>query len=114
MLVVDNFNEKVRHTLAHFFHVFKSCIGFVLSDCENEKNAYMFSYVFQKLCWFRANKLIEYQKLWKRIKTQIDNRNIIKSKIKIENYNANVVKIWIKGKLFVYFYAVVETETYTS
>ena len=31
----------------------------MLSNCVNENNVYMFSYVFQMLCWFRAIKLFE-------------------------------------------------------
>ena len=42
--------------------IFKSCIGFMLSNCVNEKNVYMFSYVFQKLYAFRAIKLFKCQK----------------------------------------------------
>ena len=48
MIAVDNFHVKIRHTYTHFFHVFKSCIGFMLSNCVYEKNVYMLSYVFQK------------------------------------------------------------------
>ena len=29
----------------------------MLPNCVNKKNLYMFSYVFQKLCWFRAKKI---------------------------------------------------------
>ena len=62
MLVVGKFRVKLRYTYTHFFHVFKSCIGFKLSKCVNEKNVYVLSYVFQKLCWFRATKLFKSQK----------------------------------------------------
>ena len=40
----------------------KRCIGFVLSNSVNEKNVYMFSYVFQKSCWFPAIKSFKCQK----------------------------------------------------
>ena len=44
MLVVDNFHVKIRYTYTHFCHMFfKSCIGFVLSNCANEQK---FRYVF--------------------------------------------------------------------
>ena len=33
MLVVDNFHVKIRYTYTHFYpYVFKSCIGFMLSN----------------------------------------------------------------------------------
>ena len=38
-----------RVKIAQFFsYVYKSCNGFMLSNCVNEKNVYTFSYVFQK------------------------------------------------------------------
>ena len=49
--------------IAQFFsYIFKSCIGFMLSNYVNEKNTYMFSCIFQKLYWFRAIKLFECHK----------------------------------------------------
>ena len=67
MLVVDNFHVNISisiGTYTHFFsYVLKSYIGIVLSYCANEKNVYMFSYVFHNLCWFCAIKLIECQKI---------------------------------------------------
>ena len=63
MLVVDKFHVKIRHTYTLFFsYVFKICIGFMLSNFVNEKNVYMFSYVFQKWCWFRSIKFFKSQK----------------------------------------------------
>ena len=63
MLVIHNFHVKIRYIYTHFFsYVFKSCIGFVLSNCVNAKNVYMFSYVFQKYYLFRAIKLFICQK----------------------------------------------------
>ena len=50
------------HSRVNCLHVFKSCIALVLSNSVNAKNLYMFSYVFQNLCWFRAIKLFECQK----------------------------------------------------
>ena len=43
MIVIDNFHVKIRYTYPYFFICFKSCIGFVLSNCANDKNVYMFS-----------------------------------------------------------------------
>ena len=43
---------------------FKSCIGFVLSNCVNEKNAYMFAYVQgelkKALSWANNTTLYEF------------------------------------------------------
>ena len=42
MLVVDNFHVKIRYTYTHFFHMFfKSCVGFVLSNCLNVKKIHL-------------------------------------------------------------------------
>ena len=49
------------HIYIFFSYVFKSCIGLMGSNCVNEKVVYTFSYVFQKLCWFRAIKLFKSQ-----------------------------------------------------
>ena len=64
MLVVNNFHIKIRYIYRYLLHVFKSCIGFMLLKCVNENNVYMFSYVSQKLCWFRAIKLFKCQKIY--------------------------------------------------
>ena len=57
-----NIDDTKSRELPDFFHMFfKSYIGFMLSNCMNEKNVYTL-YVFQKLCCFRAIKLCKYQK----------------------------------------------------
>ena len=54
--------KNPKHLYTFLSYVFKSCIGFVLSYCVNEKNVYTFSYGFQKLYWFHVIKLFECQK----------------------------------------------------
>ena len=49
MLVVDNFDVNIRYTYTQFFsYVLKNCMCFMLSNCVNEKNMYMFYYMFFK------------------------------------------------------------------
>ena len=60
-MLLDNFHLKIRYTYIHNFHLFLKCISFILTNCVNEENFYMFSYVFQKLCTFRAIKLFKCQ-----------------------------------------------------
>ena len=44
MFVVDNFHAKIRYTYTHIFsYVFKTCIGFVLSNSANEKKKYIWN-----------------------------------------------------------------------
>ena len=55
-MLVSCKNQVHLCTFCHMF--FKSCIGFVLSNCVNEKNAYMFTYVFKKSFWFRCYQIV--------------------------------------------------------
>ena len=74
MKIINNkytllYNRPTIHSIQQYnylcklrAYVFKICIGFMLSNCVNEKKLYMFPYVFQKLYWFRAIKLFKCQK----------------------------------------------------
>ena len=50
MKIINNntLNTTIQRLVWIDQYVFKSCIGFMLSNCVNEKNMYMFSCVFQK------------------------------------------------------------------
>ena len=41
MFVVDSSHVKIRYTYTHFFHVFKSCVSFVLPNCLNPKKIHL-------------------------------------------------------------------------
>ena len=57
MPVVDNFHVKIRYIYTHIFlYVFKSCNGFIQSNCVNEKNMYMFSYIIRTIKLLKCKK----------------------------------------------------------